>query len=77
MNSIEGDWNAKKVHLNCGYSSVWNVKVLDEKRIVVSEHWGSYCCGCGPQSVPQKGHIRLSHGEEGHGQRLLDSRPEG
>ena len=55
MNNIEGDWNAKKVYLNCGYTSVWNVKVLDEQRVVVSEHWGSYCCGCVPNLCPKRG----------------------
>ena len=55
MNSIEGEWDARKEHLGCGYTSVWTITVLDEERIVVSEHWGSKCCGCIPNPCPKRG----------------------
>lgn len=46
--SIEGDWQATKEHCGFGYTAVWTIAVEDDGTVVVSENWGSYCCGCVP-----------------------------
>ena len=55
MSSIEGDWRAKKQHMNCGYAATWTVTSVDEGKIVVSEHCGSRCCGCCINPCPKTG----------------------
>ena len=54
MSGIEGDYHAKKQHMACGYTSTWTV-VQDGDKIVVSEHCGSFCCGCVPNPCPKTG----------------------
>jgi len=53
--SIEGDWQATKEHCGFGYTAVWTIAVEDDGTVVVSENWGSYCCGCVPNCFPKRG----------------------
>ena len=45
--SIEGDWDATKVHCGCGYHAVWKVTAggTGDDEITVVEQPGAACCG--------------------------------
>ena len=53
--SIAGEYHATKEHMGCGYTSTWTVTAVDDDTVVVSEHCGSYCCGCVPNPCPKAG----------------------
>ncbi len=55
MSSIDGEWSARRVYLNCGYTSVWTITTVDESQLVVSEQCGSHCCGCVLSPCPKRG----------------------
>ena len=55
MSGIEGDWNATRDCMGCGYTGTWTIVVVDDEKIVVSEQCGSRCCGCVPNPCPKTG----------------------
>ena len=42
--SIEGNWNAQKLHCSCGYTAIWTITMSSDSNIVVKEQPGSRCC---------------------------------
>ena len=55
---LEGDWDASKEHMACGYTAVWRITVKDEENIVIKEQPGSHCCGCVPNCFLKTHHMK-------------------
>ena len=77
MSGIDGDYSAKKEHMNCGYTSTWTVRSLDGDSIVLREHCGSYCCGCVPNPCPKTGCLahRMVRSSDGVWEGRLGGKP--